>query len=100
MKLFNVTYETMPLSAEDDDDGERGFILEDATLRDAINALNGASVEPSCCPFDPTYPHVWFTTEPETDFHAGECTTYSLHLPDDLTPSTRKRIARLLGVID
>ncbi len=100
MNKFSVTYETItPESAEIGDCEDRGYIAEDVTLREAIGELNGAAVEPSCYPFDADYPYTWFSTvDGDTDYRTGAVEYRSLHLPKNLTPSTRARIARLLGV--
>ena len=60
---FSVTYETItPESAADGESADDGYVCEDVSLREAIGELHGASVEPSCYPFDANYPYTWFTT--------------------------------------
>jgi hypothetical protein len=100
MNGFSVTYEIVTFeSAENGDTADDGFICENVNLRDAIAAMNGACVEPSCHPFDPAYPYTWFTqTYPDINYHTGEHEYRALHMPQQLTASTRRRIARLLGV--
>jgi len=98
---FSVTYEVFtPESAADGESAESGFIVDNVSLRHAVSALNGAAVEPSVYPFDPGYPYVWFTTiDGDIDCRTGETEYRALHMPRDLTTSTRRRIARLLGVV-
>lgn len=97
---FSVTYEIITQeSAKYGDAEECGYICENVSLREAIGELNGAAVEPSLYPFDPDYAHCRYTTiDGDTDYRTGAVEHRSLHLPVNLTPSTRKRIARLLGI--
>ncbi len=100
-RKFSVTYEIVTYeSAEDGEAAEQGYIVQDVGLREAIGELNGAAVQPSCYPFDPSYSYVWFSTvDADIDYRTGESEYRSLHLPATLTSSTRLRIARLLGVV-
>src|SRR4051812_8168663 len=95
---FSVTYEIVTQeSAEDGDVAERGHIVKNVSLREALQNINGAAMEPSMHPFDASYPYVWFSQiDPDVDYQTGEHEYRSLHLPPSLTPSTRQRIARLV----
>lgn len=97
-KGFQVTYETItPESAADGDVYDRGFLAEDVGLREAIETWGGIGlyVEANCLPIDG---YRWLTA-----FNADDCpytgaeTSHSLHLPEELTEATRRRIARLVG---
>ena len=96
---FDITFETItPESAENGDIEESGFLEEGLTLRDAIEALRwdrGCYVESGSYPV--TEPR-WLTFyETDYDYVTGAVTNKVLHLPTHLTPSTRRRIARLVG---
>lgn len=97
---FAVTYDVVtPESAEHGDTADSGFVVDNVSLRDAIAALQGAQVAPSCEPFNPRYAYTWFyTLDADVDYRTGAETRRALHLPASLTPATRRRIARLLGV--
>ena len=106
-KGFAVTYEIVtPASAEHGDADERGFIVEDATLRDALAEWDGhgCHVEADSYPVSlerGTVP-TWFTAYKVNDgtrdfFETGSEESRGLHLPDDLGAYTRLRIARLVG---
>ena len=104
---FSVTYEVVtPESAEHGDAEDRGFIAEDLTLRDALDAWDGAGyhVEADCCPVDggPYGVPRWFTAYKVNNgtrecYETGAEESRGLHLPDDVTPETALRIARLVG---
>lgn len=96
---FSVTYEVVtPESAEDGDTAERGFVVEDVSLRDALDEFDCGAIEPSSWPVDFNWQHTWYTErDGRIDYLTGAVETRSFHLPKDLTPSTRRRIARLLG---
>lgn len=98
MKKFNVTYEIITEeSAQAADAEERGFLLEDVSLRDAINEVcNHGYIEASCYPIKHS-PYVWFTAYGEMDMHDGSYENRSLHCPKNITPSSHRRVARLLG---
>lgn len=93
--LFSVTYEIVtPESAEDGDAAERGFEMQDVSLREAWEFLRwqGGHCEASDS-------HIltarWLTLYGEQDYRTGSYTNYSLHLPEGLSQNTRLRIARL-----
>ena len=101
MLRFSVCYEVItPESAEHGDAEERGFIVKDVSLRDALENFNydRGYVEPSCYPIDWEYPYTWFS-KPEFNHNyiTGATETRSLHMPEKLTASSRRRIARMIG---
>ncbi len=79
-----------------DNDGHHEDVLDqaragdfDMTIRDAIEAAKWMGGWIDC--------GSWFSTcSPDEDYQTGEDTYYSLH-PEGVTPSTYRRIARLLG---
>ncbi len=76
---------------------EAGRIKADNVLRvkEAIGWAMGRGWEASSCPN--AGPGDWWTTVDEAqDYRTGESTTYSLHLDDKVTPSSWRRINRLL----
>lgn len=104
-KQFNVTFERY-LPHDDDEDvcdaDERGFALEDATLREAIAEAGGlrASYEAN---ESPARSPRWFTNDRYNDgthefYTQGITESRSLHIPENVTAASRRRIARLLGV--
>jgi len=104
MAQFSVTYEIVtPESAEAGDADERGFIGRGLDLRDAIDAVtatrtnevNGIEcIEPS----DSHGEFRWLTVYNGMEFKTGACESRSLHIPDNVTGHSRRRIARLLGI--
>lgn len=102
MQTFNVTYEIVtPESAEDGDAEERGFICEDVSLREAIeavrqtrtNAVDGVEcIEPAG-----SADFRWITIVNGMEYETGAQESRSIHIPDNVTNATRHRIARLLG---
>jgi len=103
---FSVTYERWDEeSLECGDTDDRGYVVENVSLRDALREFDsrGLQVEPSSWPYDPACPYGWFTADNTNDgtrefYEQGIQESRSLHLPRDITTSTRRRIARLLGV--
>lgn len=105
MAAFNVTYEIVtPESAEHGDAEERGFILQDATLRDAFEAVQATrtsrvdgidSIEPDCYPRRNVR---WITIINGMEYETGANESRALHIPDHATESTRRRICRLFGI--
>lgn len=95
---YSVTYEIVtPEFAEDGSDLEMedfacGFVAEDISLRDAIDAVGGG-----CHEHNGGYE--WFTNcEYNLNYGTGAQESRSLHLPDGITGASRVRIGRLLGV--
>jgi len=101
MEDFQITYEIVShFSAENGEAEERGYALEDATLREALEWLEynldsyspNGYVEADCYPvIDPR----WFTFYCNQE--NGVSWSFNLHLPANLTEATRQRIARLIG---
>lgn len=97
MPKFSVTYEIYtPESIECGDAEERGFISEDVSLADAVRDLGGHA---DAADEWPVRKPRWFTNDDyDTDYHSGRSESRSLHIPETVTPASRRRIARLLGV--
>lgn len=102
--MFSVTYEIItPESAEYGDADERGYIFESCTLREAVDAVfetrtshcDGISaIEANEYPVSSPR---WITVYNGGEFQTGAHENRSLHFPDAVTPSSRRRIARLIG---
>jgi hypothetical protein len=97
MNKFSVTYELVN-EAEAGDTDRRGFIAESLTLREAMGILGGSADEADSRPVTRANPPRWFTLYRGQDLLTGDYESRSLHIPDNVTPSSRLRIARLLGV--
>jgi hypothetical protein len=96
MTTFLLTFETItPESAEQGDVAEHGVLYEAITLREALEQLEGAeTIEANEYPLQcPRWVTGYGTHE---DYLSGEVGNISLHFPEHLTPSTRRRIVRLL----
>ena len=90
---YSVTYDIVtPESAENGDVAEAGYVAEDVSLRDAIDAVGGVCYEHNGG-------YEWFTNcEYNLNYGTGAQESRSLHLPDGITGASRVRIGRLLGV--
>lgn len=104
MAQFNVTYEIVtPESAEDGDIAEMGHECVDCTLREAVEAVTGTrtnrvdGVECVEASSSDVASARWVTIINGMEYETGAQESRSLHFPDHLTASTRKRICRLLG---
>ncbi len=104
MALFSVTYEIVTQeSAADGDFEESGFICEGFSLRDAIVLVNGTrtsrvdGVECVECDSLPCTAPRWITVLNGMEYETGAQESRSFHIPDNVTPSTARRIARLMG---
>lgn len=103
MAVFNVTYEIVTQeSAEHGDSDESGFIIQGAGLRDALFHINRTrtamvggveAIETSESGSD----FRWITVYNAAEYETGAHESRSLHIPDNVTPSSRRRIARMLG---
>ena len=96
MTTFLLTFETItPESAALGDVAESGVLYEGISLREAINEMDGAeTIEANEYPVQsPRWVTGYGTHE---DYLSGEVGNISLHFPEHLTPSTRRRIVRLL----
>jgi len=97
---FNVSFDIVtPESAESGDSAERGFVVEAATLREAIGLLrqtrtpacDGAqSIEPDSmpCPYAVTVCN-------GMEFRTGAQESRTLHIPRFVTAASARRIARV-----
>ena len=103
--MFNVTYEIYTQdSLKYGDSAESGFIAESVCLREAIRLL--FQTESSHCSLSSVEPNEWpviaprwITAHNSANFLTGDIENRSLHFPENLTPSTRRRIARLIDAI-
>jgi hypothetical protein len=99
MNKFSVTYELV-----NEEEAEAGgtdrceFIAENLTLGEAMGILGGYADEADSYPMTLANPPRWFTSYREQDWRTGDYESRSLHIPEHVTPSSRLRIARLLGV--
>lgn len=103
--LFNVTYDIVtPESAQYGDYEESGWIAQHVTLREAIAAVfetrtsQVSGVE--CIEADE-----WPICTPRSikvcngmEFQTGAQESRTLHIQDSVTPASRRRIAKLMGV--
>lgn len=95
MARFDLTYETITdESAEHGEAAESGYEAEQVSLREAHDVLrwHGGHCEASDYPV--TNPR-WLTFFGETDYQTGETKNLSLHIPDTVTPSSKRRICKL-----
>lgn len=96
--LYDVTFEIItPESAEYGEAESRGFVAEDTSLRNAIDDLGcGDLIEASEYPVcDPRWITAYNVNE---DYTRNETENRSLHFPDNMTPASKIRVCRLLGV--
>lgn len=107
MAKFSVTYEQWTeADVEAGDTDTRGFIIEDCSFRDAVR-LGLEYREPSWAgPCEPSASNIaaarWLTfydwNEGTRDrIERGINEQRSLHIPDNVTQASRKRICRLFG---
>ena len=90
-KPFAVTYEIVtPESAADGDVEEHGYVVESCDLAEAIEEVGGV-----CYEHNGSYE--WFTNhEYNLDYQTSAQESRSLHMPDNATPASCDRVARLL----
>ena len=111
MKGFSVTFERYFAHDESEDicePDERGFVIENVSLRDAMSlGLEYArpswagACEPNCYPPRDIR---WLTFYCWNDctreqIEQGISEARSLHIPEQVTESSRMRVARLFGAI-
>jgi hypothetical protein len=112
--LFKTTYQIVtPQSAENGDYAKTGWISEEGeTLRDALQSCKvevypsqicTGDVEPDCYPIslnNPPNAFIFYKTNDGTReyYELEEDESRTLHLPENITPASAMRIARLLGV--
>ena len=96
MTTFLLTFETVtPESAALGDVAEHGVLYEAITLREALEQFEGAEIiEANEYPVQSSRWVTGYGTH--EDYLSGEVGNISLHFPEHLTPSTRRRIVRLL----
>jgi len=101
--VYSVTYDIVTEeSAEEGDTADSGHILESALLDDAIHSV----LDTESNTIDGRYIHAnesngrirWITVSNGADWITGESETRYLHIPETVTASSSRRIARLLGV--
>lgn len=105
MPKFNVTYEIVTEeSAEYGDAEERGFIAESVSLREALTLVYntrtnrvdcGDGAEASDSRMESAR---WIIVHNGMEYETGARESRSLHIPDSVTGSSRRRIARLFGL--
>lgn len=102
---FCVSYEIVTSeSAENGEAEERGVIDEGLTLREAIkevqrtrtNLVDG--IESVSTDSWPVKVVRWITVHNSAEYETGARESRTLHLPDNVTPASSRRIARLLGI--
>ncbi len=101
--MFDVTYEIItPESAEHGDAERRGYAGVELGLRDAIRELfevetcqTGGieAIEPNCSDSSAAR---WITVYNGMQYETGAQENRSLHFPEHLTASTKRRIMRLV----
>lgn len=103
-QLFGITYETVtPESAEHGEADSSGVYMDNMLFAEAMSYLRnlgaiGCYCEADSYPVSTSCPPRWFTFyEVDQDYTTGAVTSYSLHVPHNVTPSSRMRIARALG---
>lgn len=101
---FAVTYDIVtPESAEQGDADERGFIIEDTGLRDAIETVKDTrtskvdGVSSTECDSSPCVRPRWVTITNGMEFETGAVESRAIHIPDTVTTASARRIARLVG---
>jgi hypothetical protein len=108
MPRFSVTFERYFPHADDEDvcgPDEEGFVLEDASLRDALNECADRAdwARASACDEYPIRAPRWFNFDDWNNgtreyFEKGITEQRALHVPDSVTPASRRRLARFLGL--
>jgi hypothetical protein len=105
MRGFAVTFERyLPHDDEEDvcEADESGFEAEDCSFREAVSYAGDGYYEPNCWPTDGRDIR-WLTNYGSNEgtrdsIERGIRENHSIHIPDHVTPSSRRRIARVLGV--
>lgn len=105
MPTFNVTYAIYTEeSVECGDAEERGFIDENLSLRDAVRLVNQTRTN-RVSAVECIEANEWPCVAPRSititngmEYETGDHEERSLHIPHGVTPASRRRIARLLGV--
>lgn len=101
--MFSITFEIVTHeSAEHCEAAESGFVGTGFTLREAAATLSywGGANSANVWPLGDGSNIRWLTFGGEEFDKWGECESRSLHIPDNVTASSRLRIARLFGLVD
>lgn len=101
---WNVTYDVVtPESAEYGDFAEGGYLANDVSFREALEvfadgfpAHMASAVSADGWPLSGAVR--WFDSAPDQNFQTGAWTTRVLHIPVQITPASRLRLARFLGL--
>lgn len=97
MGKFNISYEIITYeSAENGEAEENGMYLENVTLREALEDLRWFSSNCEANEYPIRAPR-WFSFYGDADIRTGDTENRFLHIPENVTPSSRRRIARLIG---
>jgi len=79
-----------------------GEYADGLSFRDAFDAFtdadSGRGIEANAYPIRADHPPEWFTAYGSQDMWSGRYPVSSLHIPPHVTPSSRMRLARLLGL--
>jgi len=98
---WNVTYSLATLeSSEDGDYADTGFEFEGTSFRSAIRCFGDIAESADSWPVDGSVR--WFDSpiiQDRDHFELGHERHLSLHIPAQITPSSRRRLARLLGLL-
>lgn len=104
MQGFSVTYERYsPEDAENGEAGEYGHVVRDVPLRDALAECDDlpqwahaseADEWPIVAPR--TFYFHDYNSETHDNYTTGVSESRALHVPEHVTPASRRRIARLL----
>jgi hypothetical protein len=105
MALFNVTYDIITQeSAEQGDSAESGFICHGARLQNALLAVHDTRTSRvggvECiieCDSSPCTDPRWITVYNTMEYETGAYESRSLHIPNNVTAASARRIARLVG---
>lgn len=101
MRNFNVTFERW---TEDDTEagepGDVGFLAKGVSLREAVETVKRAPMaDVSWFRISDSLPRGarWVTVYGMESFKTGNMVDYSIHFPENTTPSSRRRLCELLG---
>ena len=100
--MFNVTYEIVTEeSAENGDCEDSGFILQGASLREAIAAVletrtSHVSGRDAIEPSESGNSFRWLTIYNGMEYLSGAYESRALHIPEHITDASRGRILRLV----
>lgn len=97
MQKFSVTFETLTHeSVENGECEDSGYIATDLTFAEAVRELGygEGGTEPSCSNHSSAR---WITAyKTNEDYRTGETENRSLHIPIQVTASSRERICRYI----